>query len=109
VAITHVPSGTVSRTTTNAAGEFNASSLRVGGPYTADIAVLPSIARDPKDIIKVDPMIIIDPTNSDAVQGIESNGAVGTRYVYDKIEAHDLHNESLSSVWQIQFGLRYQF
>jgi hypothetical protein len=34
VVITHVPSGTTSRSTTDADGSFNASGLRVGGPYT---------------------------------------------------------------------------
>ena len=35
--ITHVPSGTVSRSTTDASGGFNASGLRTGGPYTVDV------------------------------------------------------------------------
>jgi len=34
VTIVHVPSGTRAATTTNAAGQFSASGLRVGGPYT---------------------------------------------------------------------------
>ena len=34
VIITHVESGTVSRTTTDANGRYNARGLRVGGPYT---------------------------------------------------------------------------
>ena len=34
VTITHVESGTVSRTTTDATGRYNARGLRVGGPYT---------------------------------------------------------------------------
>ncbi|MBV8687491.1 MAG: TonB-dependent receptor [Alphaproteobacteria bacterium] len=34
VVITHVPSGTVNRTTTDGTGGFTASGLRVGGPYT---------------------------------------------------------------------------
>jgi Carboxypeptidase regulatory-like domain len=38
VTITHVPSGTVSRFTTSAEGAFTASGLRVGGPYTVDVA-----------------------------------------------------------------------
>src|SRR3712207_5433056 len=37
VVITHVPSGTTSRTTTNSDGSFNASGLRVGGPYTVTV------------------------------------------------------------------------
>ncbi|OYY89892.1 MAG: TonB-dependent receptor [Sphingomonas sp. 28-66-16] len=36
--ITHVPSGTVSRTTTDSSGGFSASGLRTGGPYTVDVA-----------------------------------------------------------------------
>ena len=38
VTITHVPSGTVTRTTTNADGSFSAQGLRVGGPYTVAVA-----------------------------------------------------------------------
>jgi Carboxypeptidase regulatory-like domain len=38
VTITHVPSGTVLRTTTSADGTFTASGLRVGGPYTVAVA-----------------------------------------------------------------------
>ncbi|HEY0113213.1 MAG TPA: TonB-dependent receptor [Allosphingosinicella sp.] len=34
VVITHVPSGTTSRSTTDNDGSFNAAGLRVGGPYT---------------------------------------------------------------------------
>jgi hypothetical protein len=34
VTITHVESGTVSRTTTDTSGRYNARGLRVGGPYT---------------------------------------------------------------------------
>ncbi|OYY68756.1 TonB-dependent receptor [Sphingomonas sp. 28-63-12] len=35
--ITHVPSGTVSRTSTDSSGSFSASGLRSGGPYTIDV------------------------------------------------------------------------
>ena len=34
VTVTHLPSGSVSRTTTDAGGNFSAPGLRVGGPYT---------------------------------------------------------------------------
>jgi hypothetical protein len=37
VVITHVPSGSVNRTTTDANGTFNQSGLRVGGPYTVAV------------------------------------------------------------------------
>ena len=37
VTITHVESGTVSRTTTDANGRYNARGLRVGGPYTITV------------------------------------------------------------------------
>ena len=37
VTIVHVESGTVSRTTTDASGRYNARGLRVGGPYTITI------------------------------------------------------------------------
>ncbi len=38
IVITHVPSGTVSRTTSDSDGGFSASGLRVGGPYTVDVS-----------------------------------------------------------------------
>lgn len=38
VTIVNVPSGTTSRATTDANGSFNASGLRVGGPYTVTVA-----------------------------------------------------------------------
>lgn len=37
VVITHVPSGSVSRATTDATGSFAATGLRVGGPYTVAV------------------------------------------------------------------------
>jgi hypothetical protein len=37
VVITHVPSGTVSRVTTDAGGSFTATGLRVGGPFTVAV------------------------------------------------------------------------
>ncbi|MGN7931311.1 TonB-dependent receptor [Sphingopyxis sp. 22461] len=37
VTLTHVPSGTVSRTTTDSSGNFGANGLRVGGPYTVEV------------------------------------------------------------------------
>lgn len=36
--VTHLPSGTVSSATTNASGVFVARGLRVGGPYTVEVA-----------------------------------------------------------------------
>lgn len=38
VVITHVPSGTVSRSTTDGSGAFNASGLRIGGPFTVAVS-----------------------------------------------------------------------
>ncbi|TAD82794.1 MAG: TonB-dependent receptor [Sphingomonadales bacterium] len=37
VVITHVPSGTTSTQTTDASGSFNASGLRLGGPFTVSV------------------------------------------------------------------------
>jgi outer membrane receptor for ferrienterochelin and colicin len=37
VTVTHVPSGTVARTTTDGSGNFSANGLRVGGPYTVEV------------------------------------------------------------------------
>ena len=38
VTVTHVPSGTSIRTTTDASGNFSAQGLRVGGPYTVAVS-----------------------------------------------------------------------
>jgi hypothetical protein len=38
VTVTHVPSGTVSTTTTSAAGTFSTRGLRVGGPYSVAVS-----------------------------------------------------------------------
>lgn len=38
VTVTHVPSGTVSTTTTNASGTFSTRALRVGGPYSVAVS-----------------------------------------------------------------------
>ncbi len=126
VTITHEPSGTVARTSTNADGRFGASGLRVGGPYkievakqgfdgssfgdvmtqlgqavslvaelrpttieevvvsgareqdiqlgsssefsSRDIQDMPSVSRDIKSVIRLDPKVKIDATNSDAIE-----------------------------------------
>jgi hypothetical protein len=38
VTVTHVPSGTISRQTTDAEGGFNAAGLRLGGPFTVGVS-----------------------------------------------------------------------
>ncbi|MFT4939088.1 MAG: hypothetical protein ACI88A_002120 [Paraglaciecola sp.] len=38
IAITHIPSGTSKKLTTNQAGEYRARGLRVGGPYTITVS-----------------------------------------------------------------------
>ncbi len=38
VTVTHVPSGTTQRTTTDGSGNFSANGLRVGGPFTVEIS-----------------------------------------------------------------------
>ena len=126
VTITHVPSGTVARASSNADGRFGASGLRVGGPYTVEIAKegydsasfgdvetllgqavaleaelrpssiqevvvastreqdiqlgvssqfssrsiqeMPSVSRDIKSVIRLDPKVKIDATNQDAIE-----------------------------------------
>ncbi len=127
VTIVHVPSGTTANVTTNASGQFSATGLRVGGPYSVaakaagmqdamvedlytqlaqrssvtlvaqpivqlagvevtgsserdvtigagsrfssqDVRTLPSISRDIKDVVRIDPKAWIDPTNSDALE-----------------------------------------
>ncbi len=127
VTIVHLPSGTSTRTTTSATGQFSVTGLRVGGPYrvtaqatdmqeaivedlytrlaertsvtlvaqpiaqlagvevvgvserdvtigagsrfsSQDVRELPSISRDIKDVVRIDPKAWIDPTNSDALE-----------------------------------------
>jgi outer membrane receptor for ferrienterochelin and colicin len=127
VTIVHVPSGTTANVTTGASGQFSATGLRVGGPYSVtakaagmqdamvadlytqlaqrssvtlvaqpiaqlagvevtgsserdvtigagsrfssqDVRTLPSISRDIKDVVRIDPKAWIDPTNSDALE-----------------------------------------
>jgi hypothetical protein len=38
VTVTHAPSGTVARTTTDGNGNFSANGLRVGGPFTVEVS-----------------------------------------------------------------------
>ncbi len=38
ITVTHIPSGTVSRTLSNADGSFSTSGLRIGGPYTITVS-----------------------------------------------------------------------
>ena len=38
VLITHVPTGTISVATTNASGNYGASNLRIGGPFTVEVS-----------------------------------------------------------------------
>jgi outer membrane receptor protein involved in Fe transport len=135
VRITHVPTGTVSQTTTNSEGAFSESGLRPGGPYSVElsgeglekatyngimvgladpyqlvVSVVPasdaadivvtasratggrtlatgassrygegdvantvSISRDLKDVFRKDPLVTIDPTNSNAFSFAGSN------------------------------------
>ncbi|MCU0976172.1 MAG: TonB-dependent receptor [Steroidobacteraceae bacterium] len=127
VTLLHVPTGTVATATTTPSGQFVATGLRVGGPFTVTaqasgyasgavenvytelgrrvnvtlaiqpvaelaaievvgqgeraaavgvgsdfdrdrIAAIPSIARDPKNALSIDPKAFIDPTNSDALE-----------------------------------------
>lgn len=50
VTIIHVPSGTRSVTSSNAAGQFNASGLRVGGPYTVTADASGQQQAEAKDV-----------------------------------------------------------
>jgi hypothetical protein len=126
VRVTHVPSGAVLSSRTNAEGRFNATGLRPGGPYRIDveaagygtrtvadvftrlgtpsaltiamqteemlaevtsvatrqtvevgvaslfdaarISQTPSFQRDLKDIVRLDPKIVLDPANQNAIQ-----------------------------------------
>ena len=57
VELRHVPSGTVSRTTTDADGRFNFRGVRVGGPYTINVsgALDPSaVARQIRQLLTQD-------------------------------------------------------
>ena len=137
VNVVHLPSGTSSSATTNASGQFVATGLRVGGPYTITasssgfetaavenvyaelgrratvtltliptaqlaeievtaagmgttaigvgteftaetIANAPSINRDLKGTLRIDPKAWIDPTNSDALEVAGTNNRYNT-------------------------------
>ncbi|TNE36434.1 MAG: TonB-dependent receptor [Alphaproteobacteria bacterium] len=149
VRVVHTPSGTSKTITTDVNGGFNASGLRVGGPYTIsvsaagyqslvvsdvyldldrpfdlnatlaaagdvdeititaaqlgaeglttgvgsnfsarDIGLATSIARDLKDTIKKDPLISIDPTNSDAIEVGGSNNRYNS-FTVDGVKVND--------------------
>ncbi|TNE57150.1 MAG: TonB-dependent receptor [Alphaproteobacteria bacterium] len=149
VRVVHTPSGTSKTVTSNAAGGFSLSGLRVGGPYTVsvsaagyqslvvsdvyldldrpfdlnatlaaagdvdeitvtaqqlgaggiatgpsstygarDIALAPSIGRDLKDTIRKDPLVYIDPTNSDAVSVAGSNNRYNS-FTVDGVKVND--------------------
>ena len=70
VTIIHVPSGTVSRTTTNDTGSFSARSLRVGGPYQIEIS-----GSDFRDVTIDDVYLSLDQAFSLPVK-VQAVGAV---------------------------------
>ncbi|MDG5496556.1 TonB-dependent receptor [Niveispirillum sp. BGYR6] len=145
VEIVHTPSGTRSVTTVNSEGRFQASGLRVGGPYTVTVSssdakpqvvegvfvslgepyaldlVLgesineivvsgqraapttvgigtrfnqrqienaPTINRDLKDIVRNDPKVFVDVTNSNAIQIAGSNNRFNSLTV-DGVKQND--------------------
>lgn len=146
VEIVHAPSGTRSVTTVNSEGRYQASGLRVGGPYTVTITApgeapqvnegiyvalgepyaldvmlgqttmgeivvtgeraaqttvgigtnfgqeqivnAPSISRDLKDIIRNDPKVFIDVTNSSAIQIAGANNRFNSLTV-DGVKQND--------------------
>lgn len=53
VTVTHVPSGTVTTATSSASGGFNASGLRVGGPFTVRVTAEGYQSTDVTDIFTV--------------------------------------------------------
>jgi hypothetical protein len=58
------------------------TTIGVGSQFTAeDVASLPSISRDVKDVIRVDPKIWIDPTNVDAIEIAGTNNRFNTLMV----------------------------
>jgi hypothetical protein len=53
VTVTHIPSGTTVNATTGANGQFNATGLRVGGPFTVRVAAAGYTNTDVTDIFTV--------------------------------------------------------
>ncbi|SNT03477.1 MULTISPECIES: TonB-dependent receptor [unclassified Azospirillum] len=145
VEIVHTPSGTRSVTTVNSEGRFQASGLRVGGPYTVTVSSAnaqpqvvdgvfvslgepyaldltlgesvgeivatgqrsapttvgigtrfserqienaPTINRDLKDIVRNDPKVFVDVTNSNAIQIAGSNNRFNSLTV-DGVKQND--------------------
>jgi outer membrane receptor protein involved in Fe transport len=92
VTITHVPTGTVNRTTTSANGNFNASGLRVGGPYSVAVQA-EGFQADVAEGISLDP-------GSNAPLRLRLNRAGATEVIAvtgRRIQTIDLNNGAGSS------------
>jgi len=97
ITVTHVPSGTKSTTVTGADGSFDASGLRVGGPYTIKVAADGFVDTTITDIdltagqsFRVP--IALEATGQDIVVTAKASGAIdlspgpGSGYNREKIE-----------------------
>jgi len=72
VTITHVPSGTTANTTTDANGNFNASGLRVGGPFTVTVKAEGHPQTSITDINTVVAQAFDLPIDLQPAQGVET-------------------------------------
>ncbi len=81
VTITHVPSGTTATSTTDAGGNFNASGLRIGGPFSVAISAdgyadttITEISLVAGQTLRLP--ITLEPTGADIVVTASKSGAV---------------------------------
>ena len=93
VVITHVESGTVSRSTTDASGRYNARGLRVGGPYSITITKAGTgIDSEEGVFLELNQVSTVDGMSQGDPFGLNANGMpyTGTPISVDTIAAYDL-------------------
>ncbi|HVI26138.1 MAG TPA: carboxypeptidase regulatory-like domain-containing protein [Xanthomonadaceae bacterium] len=90
VTITHVESGTISRATTDASGNYSARGLRVGGPYTITISKEGTGASTEDAVyLGLDKVAEVDARLNPDVTSLETVTVVGTRI--PEVFASDSH------------------
>jgi len=83
----------VAEITVTAAGSKGGIKELVTGPVTAfssrDVETLPSFNRDLKDLVRLNPFVTLDPTNSNALVVAGANNRVNTIYIDGVKQADD--------------------